>query len=101
MKEYRIVIQVEHFGAALPERVTNMLANLGPAQFEMVLHGEAVKALVGETPLPAEGEIIACQRALNSQHITLDQLPTNVRLVPSGIAHIVRRQMEGWAYLKL
>ncbi|WOK04488.1 DsrE family protein [Imperialibacter roseus] len=99
--EHRIVIQVEHYGSGLTARLADMQADLGAANIEVVLHGEAVRALIGDVQLPLVNSIIACQRALRSQQIDPEQLPAGVQVVPSGLAQIVRRQTEGWAYLKL
>ncbi|WP_207204831.1 DsrE family protein [Neobittarella massiliensis] len=42
----------------------------------------------------------ACQNALRANGISTQALPGFVHTVPAGIAELVDRQEEGWAYVK-
>ncbi|BCV22196.1 DsrE family protein [Moorella sp. Hama-1] len=51
--------------------------------------------------LAAKGvNFIACRNALKGQSIPEDSLPGFITVVPAGITEIVRRQAEGYAYIK-
>ncbi len=45
--------------------------------------------------------IVACRNSMRSRNITEDQLIDGVKIVNAGVAEIVRKQAEGWVYLKL
>ena len=42
----------------------------------------------------------ACSNTLRGFHIDVKQLIPGVLVVDSGVAEVVRRQEQGWAYLK-
>ncbi len=42
----------------------------------------------------------ACSKALESQGIKTEEIPEFVRVIPAGMTEMVRRQMEGFAYIK-
>ncbi|WP_130647681.1 DsrE family protein [Methanofollis fontis] len=58
-------------------------------------HADEVKALSGKNV-----SFAACSNSLRSHGFTKDDLPRCVTIVPSGVGEIVRRQAEGYAYLK-
>jgi len=45
-------------------------------------------------------EIIACRNALKANAIHEELLPDFVTVVPAGITRIVKKQMEGYSYVK-
>ncbi|MCO7176959.1 DsrE family protein [Sporolactobacillus kofuensis] len=45
-------------------------------------------------------QFVACQNALNAQHILKEDLPEFVSVVPAGIAELVKKQSSGYAYIK-
>jgi intracellular sulfur oxidation DsrE/DsrF family protein len=79
---------------------------------EIVVNGQAVLALVrgeGEetgdgaamAELSAQGvRIAACGNALRGRDIDPTRLYPFVRVVPAGVAELVVRQAEGYAYIK-
>jgi len=49
----------------------------------------------------ARGVIVAaCENSMRSAGVTAEQLADGARIVPSGIAQLVRRQRDGWAYVR-
>jgi len=44
--------------------------------------------------------IIACRNALKANSIREEVLPAFITLVPAGVTRIIRRQAEGYAYVK-
>ena len=44
--------------------------------------------------------VIACSTTMRQHGVAADQLLAGVRVVPSGVGQLVRRQRAGWAYLR-
>ena len=95
--------------AAVLRNVSNLIVALEPGtQIELVVHGPAIGLLLPGSPhsetvrvLQNRGLVVdACQNTLRSEHISPEQLIPDAAIVPSGVAHLVLRQREGWAYLR-
>lgn len=95
--------------AAILRNALNLRADLGPdVPVELVAHGPGVELLTGEsglesavTQLVAVGaRPVACLNTLASRALTPDDLLPEVGTVPSGVGHLARRQLEGWAYVR-
>jgi intracellular sulfur oxidation DsrE/DsrF family protein len=90
--------------------VMNLLDDAGPAStdIEIVFNGAAIRSLTGQSvlsaelaPLQARGVVlVACNNSMHNAGISVDQLIPDVVVVTSGISHLVRRQHEGWAYIR-
>ncbi|NYD74932.1 DsrE family protein [Leifsonia soli] len=94
--------------AAVLRNVSNLIDALEPeTKIELVVHGPAISLLLPGSPhsetvraLQHRGLAVdACQNTLRGEHILPDRLIPDTVVVPSGIAHLVIRQREGWAYL--
>ncbi len=94
---------------AVLRNVVNLLRVLGPSTtIEVVTHGPGVTLATGETGLgPSVIEVqqlgavvCACTNTLQSRRLTKEALLPGVTVVPSGVAHLVERQRQGWAYLR-
>lgn len=111
---WRVVIHVDEAG---PDRqrlalgnVANLLHERGPeaVTVEVVTNGPGIGAVVSSSPvavevgrLLAQGvTVLACANSLRSQGVLPGDLLAGVAVVPSGISHLVRRQVEGWAYVR-
>ncbi len=99
---------IEHQAAVL-RNVLNVRADLGPdVPVELVAHGPGVALLTGESGLTATVaqlvsvgvRPVACLNTLASRVLTPEALLTGVGTVPSGMGHLARRQLAGWAYLR-
>jgi len=74
----------------------------------LVVHGPALTVALTGAPtaaalsdLLARGVIVAaCENSMRSAGVTAEQLADGARIVPSGIAQLVRRQRDGWAYVR-
>jgi hypothetical protein len=108
---YRTVIHINEDSpakhAAVIRNALNLLQALGPeAEAELVTHGPGIalaRAASGpplQELLDAGGAVCVCRNSLDSQQLTADDLIPQARIVDSGVAHLVRRQGEGWAYLR-
>lgn len=45
-------------------------------------------------------KIIACRNALRANAISEDTLPSYITVVPAGITRIIKKQSEGYSYVK-
>lgn len=84
---------------------------VGGAEIEVLANGNAVIILKDkneyEEVLDQLAEItdkkvkvVVCNNALNAHEIHKEVLPAFVEVVPAGITEIVKRQNEGYAYIK-
>lgn len=95
--------------SAVLRNVLNLRADLGPGvPVELVAHGPGVELLTGESCLDAEVRqvldqgvrLLACRNTLASRGLAPDDLLPGVGMTPSGVGHLARRQLEGWAYVR-
>lgn len=107
---------VVHLVEASPERhlavlqnVRNLRAALGDGiPVELVTHGPGVDLTVagsaaqtGVAGVAATGvRVLACRNTLDARRVDAADLLPGVDIVDSGVAHLARRQLEGWAYLR-
>ena len=108
----RAVIHVDETGKwpVAAANVANLLRDAGEngVQAAVLANGEAVEALrPGGDLAPAleqlaeKGvEVLACRNSLRSLNMAEEDLPGFVRVVPAGITELVRRQQEGWSYVR-
>jgi len=94
-----IISQINNLLNAMPNEVT----------VEVVCHGRSSSFCVQENnsfipqiqALVQQGvQIKVCQNMLHANGITPQQLMPQIDIVPAGIAELVKRQHEGWAYIK-
>ena len=114
-RRYRAIIQL---GESVPEKHERALRNartlleeLGSdTEVELLFHNQAVELLtVGRLDRAEEMRqlhergvcIAACGRALEGLGLTRDALLDFVHVVPTSTTELVKRQAEGWAYIKM
>ncbi|NON62748.1 DsrE family protein, partial [Acidianus sp. RZ1] len=89
--------------------VINLRNDLQDAEIEVVFHQSAIKALLKNGNfvntindlISHRITVVGCRNSLNSQRLTEDMLLQGVKVVQAGVGEIVRKQAEGWIYLKL
>lgn len=93
--------------------INNILHSLdargGQDAFELVTHGPGTSLVIGETKLENELQklfdsgvaVTACHNSLASLGRNDDDVLHGVITVPSGMAHLIERQAEGWGYIKI
>ena len=112
---YRVVFHVntggtEYWESALGN-VANLREELGAAdtEVEVVAHGKGLDLVMATNESLAEqmaelaeqGVVFAaCENTMKKRDVTKEQLLPFVTTVGSGVAQLVRRQEEGWAYVK-
>lgn len=89
--------------------ITNLLADLGGATpVELVCHGPGVDLCLRDSPLREQLEglitqgvtVAACRNTMRGRGIEPGQLAPGVVVVPAGIGELVRKQQQGWAYVR-
>jgi intracellular sulfur oxidation DsrE/DsrF family protein len=113
-KPQRLLIQISDenpkvWGLALAN-ARNVRHDLGPdkVQIEIVVYGPAIRMLEMEsdwhdrvTQVIDEGiRVIACENTMTSLKLTRDDMLGGVDFVKTGLAHVMRRELEGWAYAR-
>lgn len=95
-------------GAVL-RNTANLVRALEPgAEVELVTHGPGVELCTGESGLAetvaglqgAGVTVCACANTIAARGLGEADLLAGVTVVDSGVAHLVRRQREGWSYLR-
>ena len=94
----------------LVRHVANLLADLGAdgVAVEVVAHGAGLDLLLPDRDtadavrgLQERGvAFLACENTLRSRDLEIGDLLADVGTVPSGVGAIVRRQSQGWSYLR-
>lgn len=108
----RVLFHVNTGEAALQQAALRNIANLykemPTTSIELVIQGAALSLVMQNTPLQPELlalqdkhlDIAVCENTMNAREVTLEQLISGVRTVPSAVGELVRRQEEGFAYIK-
>jgi intracellular sulfur oxidation DsrE/DsrF family protein len=92
--------------------VENVQKAFGPenVEIEVVTHGAGVGLVQARNAALRErverisktGPVFAaCNNTLSKKELTAADLDTGVKVVDSGLAEVIRRQEEGWTYVKL
>lgn len=110
---YRVVFQLDDDSArrhgALLQSVANTVAELGAGTSVLVVaHGPGVRLLTGATGFAEQladlrahnVAFAACAKAMSHQEIPASALLPGVDVVSAGVAEVVRRQHQGWAYVR-
>jgi intracellular sulfur oxidation DsrE/DsrF family protein len=90
--------------------VSNILKFYGPKQVEteVVAYGPGIDLLMKKNKHAAEVKKLtrqgvmfaACENTMHALHITKVQLNQSADPVPSGAVAIIKREQQGWQYLK-
>lgn len=114
-RAHRIVMEVSSDDPKVWEAVLNNIENLrqalgaGDTTIELVAHGGGLNMLLdtnGEQAqrmgkLASEGVVLAaCENTMRRKKVTRADLLPFATTVDSGVAEVVRKQEEGWSYVK-
>jgi uncharacterized protein len=90
--------------------IKNLQQDLGPANVtvEIVIFGPGigmvkVESEVGnriQEAIDAKVSVLVCQNTMRGAHLTPDDMLSRIGYVPAGVGEIVRRQAEGYAYIR-
>lgn len=112
-QKHRVVFQLSS-GDTLTQRgllknLHNLLTEWPDAQIEVVSHSQGLDFVLAKesvfakeiNALGKKGVVfVACENTLRSRKLDKSALLPGITTVPSGVAEIVKKQEEGWSYLK-
>ena len=113
-KRHKIVIQVSDNDPAKWNLALNNAKNLqddvGAANVdvEIVAYGPGIGMLKLESPtgariadaMKANVRVVACENTMRAQKIAKEDMLPAISYVPAGVTEIMKKQSEGWAYLR-
>ncbi len=110
---HRIVFQVSSDDSlvhkALIRQIRNVTSVSPGIQIEVVCHGPGLDMVLTETSTVAKGiteqsgkgiVFVGCEFTLRQRNITKEALLPEVGTVESALLEIVKKQEEGWSYIK-
>lgn len=110
---FNVVIQLSNDGADVQKttitQVKNLINALPDINIELVIQSRGVNFIFKNTHWEFELEqliknrvvkILVCRNTLESMHLDSEDILPFVEITPSAVAHLVKRQHEGWSYLK-
>ena len=90
--------------------VNNVQKDLGAANvtIEIVAFGPGIDMLKAESEvgtrvqeaLAAGVGVFACQNTMHGQHLKPEDMVDKIGYVPAGVVELIKRQTEGWAYIR-
>ena len=105
-----LVRRPQHIRAAL-QTVRDLRASdsLSTTPTEIVVCGKAVRDIQADDPLADSiaqmssptVQVLACGMSLNNLGVAPNALPSEVRVVPNGLAHALKRQAAGYLSIEL
>jgi intracellular sulfur oxidation DsrE/DsrF family protein len=112
--KHRVVFQVSDndpakWNLAL-NNARNVQEDLGRdnVQIEIVAYGPGLAMLKAESAavprlagaLDNGVELIACENTMTNTKVSRDDMYAGISYVKAGVSHIMKRQAEGWAYVR-
>jgi uncharacterized protein len=95
--------------AAVYRQINNILVEVPDLQIEVVLHGAAVFYMTKDSTYfdsrikvaKSKGVVFSvCNNSLKRFKIDPSTIKSDAGIVPSAMVELVRRQNEGWSYIK-
>jgi len=113
-KRHKLVIQVSDNDPAKWNLALNNAKNVqddvGAANVDIALvaYGPGIGMLKLESPvgariaeaLKANVRVVACENTMRAQKLGKDDMLPAISYVPAGVTEIMKKQGEGWAYLR-
>ncbi len=115
LAKYKVIFHIDEPSKGRADQVlmniTNLLNDLGDGNVavELLANGGGVRALakgpegqVDQVEALAKRGVrfVACQNSLDHLNMQRTDLIDLVEIVPAGVSELVRRQSEGWAYIR-
>jgi len=110
----RVIFQVSDNDKARWELVLNnarnVQAELGKSnvEIEIIAYGPGLAMLKAESPvagglaraLDDSVGLIACENTMKTRKVSRDAMYAGITYVTAGVTHIMKREQEGWAYVR-
>jgi uncharacterized protein len=111
---HKVIVQVSDSDPQKWQLALNNIANIqkdlgeGNVDIELVAFGPGIGMLKLDSKVAdrikeavaAHVKVNACQNTMRGQHLTKDDMLSDIGYVPSGVIEIIRKQEEGYAYLR-
>lgn len=113
-KPNRLVLQVsdgdpQKWGLALTNAY-NVQNDLAPetVDIEIVVYGPGIGMVKAGSPvadrvasaMKSGVKVVACENTMTSQHLTKADMLPGIGYVLAGVVELMRRQQQGWAYVR-
>jgi intracellular sulfur oxidation DsrE/DsrF family protein len=95
--------------AAVFRQVNNARTQVPDLQIEVVFHGQAILAVMSDSLQFASRvkmakekgvTLVVCNNSLKRLKIDPSKLMPETTVVPSAVVELIKKQAEGWSYLK-
>jgi len=110
----RALFQVTDNDPARWNMILNNMQNLRegvagePVEIELVAYGPGINMLKSESAvrqriaeaLKSGVKVNACQNTMNGMKLTPADMLPEIGYVPSGVVEVMRKQQQGWAYIR-
>lgn len=113
-EHYKVVLQVSDADPAKWNLALNNARNIqqdlgkGNVDIEIVAYGPGLGMLKADSKvadrlaqaLDASIGLMACENTMRNTKVTKEQMYSGISYVDAGVVHIMKRQREGWAYVR-
>jgi intracellular sulfur oxidation DsrE/DsrF family protein len=110
----KVVLQVSDADPAKWNLALNNAANLqkdlgiDDVEVEIVAYGPGIGMLKAGSPvgarvssaLQSNVRVVACQNTMAGQHLQKSDMLPDIGYVPAGVVEIMKKQQQGWAYIR-
>jgi len=95
---------------SIVNQISNLKKSIPDAQIELVCHGPGLEFLLKEKSRYAtrldkmklkDVSFVGCEFTMSQRNYRKEDLVPFAQTVPLGMAEIVKKQAEGWLYIKL
>jgi uncharacterized protein len=115
MTVYRVIFHLDENSMEKTNEVFNNLSNLladlgkGNIEVELLTNGKGVEAMLKANESNAlrihhlliQGvRFVVCANSLKYLKIAPEELVPEAEIVPAGVSELVKKQSEGWAYIR-
>ena len=114
MAKNRALFQVTDNDPARWTLILNNMQNLRegvggePVEIELVAYGPGINMLKSDSSvkqriaeaLKSGVKVNACQNTMNGMKLTAPDMLPEIGYVPSGVVEVMRKQQQGWAYIR-
>lgn len=111
---YRVVLQVSDADPAKWNLALNNANNIqhdlgkGNVAVEIVAYGPGLAMLKGDSKvaprlaqaLDSSIGLLACENTMHNTKTTKEDMYSGIGYVGAGVVHLMKRQREGWAYIR-
>ena len=112
-KKYKVVWDLSSADttvqAAVFRQINNSRTQLPDLEIEVVFHGKALYAVMKDSTLFTERirhaksigvNMVVCNNSLKRLNIDPSKLSSDVSIVPSAMVELIKKQEQGWSYIK-